>query len=174
MVNRKAPVQQRRPLDWREGEPIAPLLEHEWLVANGIGGFASSTCAMLPSRRYHGLLVVAEPDGSRSVTVSLLEEAVQRQGARLETCALQVRLEDGLPVWELQFADVTLERRVVTAHRRNAVAVTHRVVAGDARGTTLQLRPWFDLRRLDDDVRRDVAAKPWMPAEGGFVVDRGD
>ncbi len=31
--------------------------EREWLVTNGIGGYASGTIAGLLTRRYHGLLV---------------------------------------------------------------------------------------------------------------------
>lgn len=33
--------------------------EHEWLVTNGLGGYASGTVAGLLTRRYHGLLVAA-------------------------------------------------------------------------------------------------------------------
>jgi hypothetical protein len=31
----------------------------EWLVTNGIGGYASGTIANLLTRRYHGLLIAA-------------------------------------------------------------------------------------------------------------------
>ena len=34
-----------------------PLLTHEWLVANGLGGYASGTIAGVASRRYHSLLI---------------------------------------------------------------------------------------------------------------------
>ena len=32
------------------------LLTREWLVTNGLGGYASGTVAGVPTRRYHGLL----------------------------------------------------------------------------------------------------------------------
>ena len=35
------------------------LVKREWLAANGIGGFASSTVCGLNTRKYHGLLVAA-------------------------------------------------------------------------------------------------------------------
>nr|WP_304767322.1 amylo-alpha-1,6-glucosidase [Candidatus Burarchaeum sp.] len=49
----------------------------EWLLANGIGGYASSTVIGANSRKYHGLLVAAEhPPAGRRLLVTKLEETV--------------------------------------------------------------------------------------------------
>jgi hypothetical protein len=40
---------------------LAAALRREWLVTNGLGGYASSTLAGINTRRYHGLLVAAHP-----------------------------------------------------------------------------------------------------------------
>jgi len=37
------------------------LVTREWLVANGLGGYASGTIAGVASRRYHSLLIAALP-----------------------------------------------------------------------------------------------------------------
>src|SRR5206468_4187791 len=37
------------------------LLSHEWLVTNGLGGYASGTVSGAITRRYHGLLIAALP-----------------------------------------------------------------------------------------------------------------
>ena len=37
------------------------LLTREWLVTNGLGGYASGTVSGVMTRRYHGLLVAALP-----------------------------------------------------------------------------------------------------------------
>ena len=34
-------------------------LRREWLVTNGLGGYASGTLCGVPTRRYHGLLIAA-------------------------------------------------------------------------------------------------------------------
>lgn len=53
------------------------LADKEWLVTNGIGGYASSTVSGANSRRYHGLLVAAfNPPTDRRVLVSKVEETV--------------------------------------------------------------------------------------------------
>ncbi|WP_372478133.1 glycogen debranching enzyme N-terminal domain-containing protein [Nostoc mirabile] len=49
----------------------------EWLVTNGIGGYASGTVAGLLTRRYHGLLVAAlKPPLGRTLLLAKLDETV--------------------------------------------------------------------------------------------------
>ena len=53
------------------------LAGREWIVTNGLGGYASSTLAGANSRRYHGLLVAARnPPTDRQVLVSKIEETL--------------------------------------------------------------------------------------------------
>ena len=54
-------------MGWRRGDAADALLEREWLVANGLGGYASGTLACLATRRYHALLVAALPRLGRVV-----------------------------------------------------------------------------------------------------------
>ena len=64
-------------IDWRAGEDPAQLRTREWLVTNGLGGFASGTLLGPATRRYHGLFVpnLADPEG-RYVLISRLDEEV--------------------------------------------------------------------------------------------------
>jgi predicted glycogen debranching enzyme len=53
----------------------------EWLVTNGIGGYASGTIAALNTRRYHGLLIAAlDPPRERTLLLTKLDETVTYQG----------------------------------------------------------------------------------------------
>jgi predicted glycogen debranching enzyme len=52
----------------------------EWLVTNGLGGYASSSLSGANTRRYHGLLVAAlQPPTGRTVMVSKIEETLAFQ-----------------------------------------------------------------------------------------------
>jgi len=52
-------------------------LTKEWLVTNGIGGYASGTISGANTRRYHGLLVASlNPPIQRQVLVTKIEETV--------------------------------------------------------------------------------------------------
>ena len=54
----------------------------EWLVANGLGGYASGTLHGIPTRRYHGLLIASLPNPAGRVMM-------------LSSVPAQVRLRDG-------------------------------------------------------------------------------
>src|SRR5262244_2263561 len=58
--------------------------QREWLVTNGIGGFASGTVAGLLTRRYHGLLVAAlKPPLGRTLLCPKVDETVEYEGLLL-------------------------------------------------------------------------------------------
>src|SRR5947208_705946 len=96
------------------------LLWQEWLVANGLGGYASGTLGGVATRRYHGLLVAALPaPHGRWMMFNHLEETLVPPGGEplsLDNRSLgdapptdggarylrQFRLEVGLPVWRYQ------------------------------------------------------------------------
>jgi predicted glycogen debranching enzyme len=56
---------------------IDKLLNTEWLLTNGLGGFAMGTCAGVPARRYHALLIAAaKPPVGRVVALNAMVESV--------------------------------------------------------------------------------------------------
>ena len=85
----------------------------EWLVTNGLGGYASGTLGGVLTRRYHALLVAALPAPlGRVVLVSRLDERVRLAGgqigwlSRLDSDATGVathfQLVGGLPDLDLR------------------------------------------------------------------------
>jgi len=101
----------------------------EWLVTNGLGGFASGTLAGLLTRRYHGLLVAAlEPPLGRTLLATRLDETVRDERAlfplfanrwsdgtlepRGDRFIERFRLEAGVPVWSFALAGALLEKRI--------------------------------------------------------------
>ena len=56
-------------------------LQKEWLLVNGLGGYASSTILGLNTRKYHGLLVSSDEKLHRTVVLQKLEEEVSVEGA---------------------------------------------------------------------------------------------
>ncbi|HEX3033418.1 MAG TPA: glycogen debranching enzyme N-terminal domain-containing protein, partial [Bacillota bacterium] len=60
-------------------------IEKEWLVTNGLGGFASSTIVGANTCRYHGLLFAAlKPPTDRSLVLAKLEERVRLKDREYE------------------------------------------------------------------------------------------
>jgi predicted glycogen debranching enzyme len=118
----------------------------EWLVADGLGGFAMGTVGGLRTRRYHGLLVVAtQPPGGRMPGLAALDPvldsrvrlAVHEWGSGSvnpdgNVHLASFELEDGLPRWRWQIGDVIVERELASLYDRAAVEVVHRLVAAPA------------------------------------------
>ena len=57
--------------------------EREWLVTNGLGGFACGTVAGIQTRRYHGLLIASLPEIGRTLLVAKVEEVLRYAGVRV-------------------------------------------------------------------------------------------
>ena len=65
----------------KENLKLETALEKEWIITNGIGGFASSTIIGANTRKYHGLLVVPIiPPARRRLILSKLDESIEEIG----------------------------------------------------------------------------------------------
>jgi predicted glycogen debranching enzyme len=121
----------------------------EWLVTNGIGGYASGTIAGEMTRRYHGLLVAAlQPPVGRTHLVAALDEIVLYGGTEfalathrwvsgaVEPKGFQYiegfRLENTTPVWTYALGDARLEKRAWMQQGMNTTYVQYRFVQGSA------------------------------------------
>jgi predicted glycogen debranching enzyme len=138
----------------------------EWLVTNGIGGFASGTVGGVQARRYHGLLIAAlkPPVGRMLMLVKLAErmevdgawtdlDASQREGAGIRPRGHEhlesFRLEGTVPVWTWAVGSTRLEKRVWMERNENTTYVQYRLVAAE-HGAILALRVLANHRDMHD------------------------
>ena len=114
----------------------------EWLVTNGLGGFASGTISGILTRRYHGLLFAPlQPPAERMLLVSKLDETAvygghiyplhinRWAGGVLKPDGYQqlerFRLEGTIPVWTYAIADGLLEKRIWMEQGANTTYVQY-------------------------------------------------
>src|SRR5262245_61167858 len=131
----------------------------EWVVGDGLGGYASSTVIGLNTRREHGLLVVAtRPPVERMVLLSRLEEAVLSGDVRQElgTNAYPGGLHpqgylsavgfavDPLPTLTWEVDGGTLSKSVARVHGVPATVVSYRLEGETS--LVLELRPLLAYR----------------------------
>ena len=128
-------------MNWPENDPTEtdPLLTREWLVTNGLGGYASGTIAGVATRRFHGMLISAlsAPFGRRMM-LNHISELVrlpdgqttllggqERAGGELllhgTDCLQEFRMEMGLPVWTYKVNGMIFEKRILLLHMQNTV-----------------------------------------------------
>jgi predicted glycogen debranching enzyme len=148
----------------------------EWLVTNGLGGYASGTVSGVITRRYHGVLIAALPAPlGRIVMLSHVAEQVRYPdgrrieiGGRERTASgaqqigdspdahgtghlVEFRLEAGLPVWRYDVGGMLLEKRLFMTHMQNTVRLIYELVDG-ADTVELGLRPSVNFRMQEAPV----------------------
>jgi predicted glycogen debranching enzyme len=174
-------------------EELADLkttLSKEWLVTNGLGGYASSTLPGIATRRYHGLFVpdlpapwgrtVLIPRFDEQVTTgdrTVLISGVEYESGRLETDVpnylTEFRRESQTPVWRFDIDDCRLERRVIMPYGQNTLYIEYRLLAG--RTIQLTMRPFVTFRMLDAPLKE--ARRPPFPltiVEGRYELQLAD
>src|SRR6478672_5046567 len=117
LPDRVADLTRHVPVRRIRGGDLNTLLDREWLVTNGLGGYASGTVSGAATRRYHGLLIAAHPAPlGRLMMANHLWEFVrlpdyrtipfggeEKVGGKLQIHGVEYlvdfRLDAGLPVW---------------------------------------------------------------------------
>jgi predicted glycogen debranching enzyme len=153
----------------------------EWLVTNGIGGYASGTVAGVLTRRYHGLLMATlKPPLGRTLLLAKLDETAQYnyrsyplhsnrwadgivspQGYQyLESFAV----EGTIPVWRFAIADALLEKRVWMQQGVNTTYIQYSLLRG-TESLNLKLKAMVNYREdhgstQADGWRMSVASLP--------------
>jgi len=150
-------------------------LRREWLVTNGLGGYAAGTVAGANSRRYHGWLVAAlNPPVGRAVLVAKCNETARLDGLtyplstneyadgtinpqgylHLESFAL----EGTIPTFTYALAEALLEKRIWMAYGANTTYVTY-TLRRTSRPLTLEITPLVTFR----DHHAHARGEGWMP-----------
>jgi predicted glycogen debranching enzyme len=158
----------------------------EWIVTNGIGGFASGTIAGCMTRRYHGLLIAAlQPPVGRTQLVAGLDELVRYAGAEYPLATHQwasgavdpkgflniqsFRLEGMTPVWTYALADALLEKRVLMRQGENTTYVEYTFVRGSD-AIEMEMKALVNYR----DFHASTHAADWRmkidPVENGVMI----
>ncbi len=161
----------------------------EWLVADGLGGFAMGTVGGLRTRRYHGLLVAAtRPPIGRHLALAALDPVLVLGDRRVRLATHEwasgavdpaghvhlasFELAGGVPRWRWAVGDVVLEREVAMAHGSPAVGVVHRLVrAGAGAQVRLELGALCTWRDVHGERFAGDGAPAVTPVDGGFTFE---
>jgi predicted glycogen debranching enzyme len=163
----------------------------EWLITNGLGGYAMGTLSGIPTRRYHGWLVAAlAPPVERTVLVGGLDESIVAGERRMPLSSFEFvdgtiapegwralesfELDGSLPVWHFAHGEILVERRAWMVHGANSTVVRYRLLRGPA--VRIEVTPLVTCR--DHHILRTGpgAVTHTSPTAGGIRVhfDRPD
>jgi predicted glycogen debranching enzyme len=153
----------------------------EWLVTNGIGGFASGTIAGLLSRRYHGLLMAAlRPPLGRTLLLAKIDETAEYDGiypnsgkfyplhtnrwasGNVEPAGYlylnRFHLEGTTPVWTYGIANALLEKRIWMQPGANTTYIQYHLVHATG-ALSLDARAFVNYR----DYHQTTIMNDWFP-----------
>lgn len=155
------------------GPEAAQLLQTQWLVTNGLGGFASATIAGIVNWRYHGMLIAALPAPlGRTSMLSHIAECIRFPDGSLvqfggtepsfpedkeasTNYLIEFRLQNQLPFWTYNVNGILIEKRIVMLYLQNTVHLTYTILDADS-PVKLELRPSMHFRPFEAPVNRPL------------------
>lgn len=158
----------------------------EWLVTNGLGGFASQTIAGSLTRRYHGLLFASlRPPTERTLMLAALDETVRQASAEYRLGTLRwsggavdprgfeniesFELQASVPVWTFACGAARIEKRIFMEPGANVTYVAYRVVSA-SQPIEFAVKALVDYRGLHGATRADSMAMSTAEVAGGVRV----
>ncbi len=172
---------------------LATAESREWLVTNGIGGFASGTIAGSLTRRYHGLLIAAlHPPLGRTLLVAKMDTTAEYDGIYPESghfiplysnrwangnvnpCGQQqinrFHLEGTTPVWTYGLGNALLEKRIWMQQGANTTYIQYKLTRATG-PLTLEAKTFVNYR----DYHSTTLINDWhphlSPVENGLQLE---
>ena len=122
-------------LDLREG------ITKEWLITNGIGGYASSSVLGINTRKYHGLLVAPlAPPARRHVILSKVDESIEVEDKKynLYSNICKNYISDGykylesfekeyMPIFTYKIGDIRITKIICMEYGKNTVCILYKI-----------------------------------------------
>ncbi len=134
-------------------------IQKEWIITNGIGGFASSTIIGANTRKYHGLLIAPlTPPARRYLILSKVDESIEIGGKQYNLYTnigknyitkgyeYQTSFEkEEIPTLKYKISDVEITKQICMKYGENTVGILYKI-KNEKQPTKLTLAPLMNFR----------------------------
>jgi predicted glycogen debranching enzyme len=165
-----------------KNEETHAIMRRQWLMTNGLGGYASGTISCGLSWRYHGLLIAALPEPyGRLMLLNQLAESVRLPNGQWHQISdveiphekntavcpylKEFRVENLVPIWRYEIDGVIIEKQILLLHGQNTVHVNYHLLS-DHEPVQIQLRPFVHFRGHERPVTREMPEKYFLTISG--------
>ncbi len=139
---------------------IEDALTKEWLITNGIGGFASQSVLGINTRKYHGLLIAPlMPPARRYVILAKIDESIEIDGKEeiLYSNICKNYISEGYkrlesfekvynPIFNYQTEEgIKIEKQISMVYGKNIVCIYYKVENTD-KDITMKIAPVMNYR----------------------------
>lgn len=160
--------------------------EKQWVVTNGLGGYASGTPSGANTSKYHGLLFAAlKPPGERTLLLAKLDETLYVDGREF---SLGANLTGGgvypeghlylhkfelnpFPTYTYSIQGMFLEKVIFMVPGSNTTVVRYALFGGQDMTVALEIRPFINCRHYHHTVRRNDWPFSQQDEEKGVVIE---
>lgn len=139
---------------------LKSALNQEWIITNGIGGYASSTVLGANTRRYHGLLIAPlQVPAKRHLLLSKLDESIEMEGKKhiLYTNMCRNYISEGyknlesfeknpLPEFTYKIEEVKIQKKLSFIYGKNTIVVKYLVKNNCEKNVKLTIAPVMNFR----------------------------
>lgn len=145
-------------------------IQLEWIVTNGLGGYASSTILNINTRKFHGLLFVAfNPPIDRHLLLSKIDEEIQIGNDRFPLNSNEFRdvmYPEGFrnlkgfalhpfPTFHYQVSGVHVRKEIFMPYLKNMVVINYEVFNALDESAALNLYPLVNMRHFYETTNKD-------------------
>jgi predicted glycogen debranching enzyme len=161
-------------------------IQKEWLVTNGLGGYASSTVLGINTRKYHGLLVAAlHPAGDRTVCLAKLDEEVY-VGNNIYSLGADEFYDkifpqgylflkefslNPFPRYVYDVPDIEVRKTIFMPKEKNAVAVKYNVLNRGAAEAKIGVYPLLTCRHFHSVIDRWKSPLNFSQQQNGGEIE---
>lgn len=145
-------------------------IDKQWVVSNGLGGYASSTIIGANTSKYHGLLFAAlRPPGERTLLLAKLDEDVEINGLTYSLGSnhtgtgiypsgykhLQSFELRPYPTYTYALKDTVIEKVIYMIRETNTTVVRYTVYAGTGSSVKFKVTPFVNCRHYHHTTKKN-------------------
>lgn len=144
--------------------PMSAGVQKEWVLTNGIGGYAGSSVTGAHARKHHGYLIASlHPPVERFVILSKINECLIRSSGKIDFTVEQYLADDGSTAYRkgieylnsftydglvhftTKAPEFTMTKTLAFEHGKNTISISYDI-QNDGESATLVLTPLFNYR----------------------------
>lgn len=144
--------------------PMSAGVQKEWVLTNGIGGYAGSSVTGAHARKHHGYLIASlHPPVERFVILSKINECLIRSSEKIDFTVEQYLADDGSTAYRKSITylnsftydglvhfttkapEFTMTKTLAFEHGKNTISISYDI-QNDGESATLVLTPLFNYR----------------------------